>query len=243
MLFSELLHPALQHTFSTSDAGIKRRVELALTPVYRDSATQRYYLVLMKRSGREHIAPDKHRLSVYFGAYDTVLNGKREFISRRYQERLYQAPYAGELANLNTEIFICGLAQEPNADHTTGHYLVGFSLIDGLEQHKIDNYCVINADNYKTLTFDPHQLTNLVFDITEGYQLIYQHLYANLPTDRIDYPTFLDEIRQPDQVLNKIIHGTNYGEQALLTPKMFTTIQSLMRGFKLKQYIAAYYTA
>ena len=242
MLYSELLNPALQNTFSASYANTEHRVELALTPVYRDPVTQHYHLVMLKRSDQQHAVTDQHQSPVYFEAYDTVLNGKREFLSSRYQNRLYQEQYLADLAKLNTEIFICGLAEEPGEDHTIGHYLVGFIVIDGLEPQKIENPCIIDDQNYQTIHLDSHEPTNLIFDITKNYDIIYQYLYASLPNNDISYATFIKAFESPEKPLDTAIHGTHFGHQALMTPKIFVTLQKLIQGYKLQMYLDSYYS-
>lgn len=117
MLFSELLDPVFQRTFSASYLGIERRIELALTPVYRDPTSLRYHMVIMKRSGNTHQASDKHKLFTYFNAYDTVLNGKRELISTGYHDRLYKSDYAEELNTSESQIFKRGILHFDKTDN------------------------------------------------------------------------------------------------------------------------------
>ncbi|MEL6723122.1 MAG: hypothetical protein AAFP10_07900 [Pseudomonadota bacterium] len=241
MLFSELLNPVFQRTFSASYLGIEQRIELALTPVYRDPTSLRYHMVIMKRSGDTQQASDKNKLSSYFNAYDTVLNGKRELISIRYHNRLYKSDYAAELNTLESQIFICGLAEEPNDDNTTGHYLVGFILMDGLDPKKIDNPFFIHAKNYQNIIFNPDKLSNLIFDITDNYQTIYRYLHTTLPDSNISYTQFINQFKQPYRTHHGIIHGREFGKSALMTPKMFTTIRSLIQKYRLKNYLDAYY--
>ena len=242
MLFSDLLNPVFQRTFSNSYMGSERRIELALTPIYRDPISLRYYLVIMKRSKNTHKDSGKYMISKsYLDAYDTVLNGRRELISACYQSRFYKECCLDELGDLESQIFICGLAEEPNPDDTIGHYLVGFILINGVDPRKINNCFIVNQDNYKHITSNPHELSNLIFDVTDGYHIIYQHLYANLPDSTMSYTQFMSYLVQSGNTHHIAIHGKQFGENALMTPKMFTTIQSLAKKFKLKQYLDAYY--